>query len=295
MNDITLMDGGLGQELLRRRGGEPTPLWSAEVMLNAPDLVRDLHLEYIQCGARVLTLNTYTATPERLEAQNVPEYLERLHDAACSVAKEAIELSGKQDVTVAACLPPLVASYRPDVAPSFEKSLVTYRELVELQASVADIYLCETMASISEARAATLAAVESGKPTWLALTVSDSQPMLLRSGELLSEALVELAELGAEAILLNCSHPEAIDIALPLMTELGVKIGAYGNGFVTVDALEPGGTVSQLQARKDLGPDDYATHAMNWVGQGATIIGGCCEIGPAHIRALHESLTTVGL
>ena len=66
MKNVILTDGGMGQELVRRSKSEPTPLWSARVLIDEPDLVRDLHAEFIRAGARVITINTYSATPERL-------------------------------------------------------------------------------------------------------------------------------------------------------------------------------------------------------------------------------------
>ena len=73
MKRIVLTDGGMGQELLRRSGAAPTPLWSARVLIDEPDLVRDLHADFIDAGARVITINTYAATPERLEREGVGE------------------------------------------------------------------------------------------------------------------------------------------------------------------------------------------------------------------------------
>ncbi|WP_372739357.1 homocysteine S-methyltransferase family protein [Neptunomonas sp.] len=294
MNHITLLDGGMGQELLRRSSRKTTPLWSADIMLNEPMLVRDLHLDFIESGARVITLNTYTATPQRLARENELAQLEALHKSAMEAALGAIELAERDDVVIAGCLPPLVASYRPDVSLPFEASLDAYRRLVELQSPASDLFLCETMASINEARAACTAAMESGKPVWVALTVSDFHPGLLRSGESLHEALQVLASLGAEATLLNCSHPEAINDCWPQLRSMGKKIGAYANGFVSVGPLLPGGTVEQLEVRQDLSPAQYAEYAMGWVREGASIIGGCCEIGPAHIKVLHERLCQEG-
>jgi S-methylmethionine-dependent homocysteine/selenocysteine methylase len=253
-----------------------------------------LHHDFIQSGARVITLNTYTATPQRLARENVLDQLEHIHQSAMAVAIEAIELSGRNDVSIAGCLPPLVASYRPDVALSYNDSLIAYRRLVELQSPASDFFLCETMASLNEARAACTAAAESGKPVWVALTVSDFHVGQLRSGESLDEALQVLASLGAEAILLNCSHPEAINACWPQMTSVAQKIGAYANGFVSVGPLQPGGTVEQLEVRQDLSPQQYADYAMGWATNGASIIGGCCEIGPQHIKVLYERLCAEG-
>jgi S-methylmethionine-dependent homocysteine/selenocysteine methylase len=294
MSIVTLLDGGMGQELFRRSSRKVTPMWSADIMLNEPILVRDIHREFIESGARVITLNTYTATPQRLKRENELDQLTKLHQQAMSVAQEAIQLAQRDDVLIAGCLPPLVASYRPDVSLSFEESLATYRRLVALQLPASDLFICETMSSITEARAACTAAVESGKPAWVALTVSDDYPEQLRSGELLKDALQVLDSFDIQATLLNCSQPEAISDCWPLLNTNQRKIGAYANGFISVDELYPGDTVEELEMRQDMSPKQYAEHAMGWAKNGASIIGGCCEIGPAHIKALHRRLCSEG-
>ena len=75
---------------------------------------------------------------------------------------------------------------------------------------------------------------------------------------------------------------------MPLLTGKGIPVGAYANGFVNIaDTFDRvGATVDMLEARKDLGPEAYAGFAQKWVDTGATIIGGCCEVGPAHIAHL---------
>ena len=163
---ITLLDGGMGQELLRRSSRKVTPMWSADIMLHEPTIVRDLHRDFIDSGACVITLNTYTAMPQRLDRENELSQLGNLHQAAMDAAKAAMELAERDDVRIAGCLPPLVASYKPSISPSFEDSLATYRHLVALQSPVSDLFLCETMASIDEARAACMAGGESGQPRW---------------------------------------------------------------------------------------------------------------------------------
>jgi S-methylmethionine-dependent homocysteine/selenocysteine methylase len=294
MSVITLLDGGMGQELLRRSSRAVTPMWSADIMLNEPILVRDLHREFIDSGSRVITLNTYTATPERLKRENELDQLENLHQQAMSAAQEAIELAQCKDVSIAGCLPPLVASYRPEVCLSFKDSLATYRRLVELQSPASDLFICETMSSITEARAACTAALESHKPVWVALTVSDDHPQQLRSGESLKDALQALDSFDIQATLLNCSQPEAISACWSLLSMQQRKFGAYANGFISIDSLYPGDTVEELETRQDMSPQQYAEHAMSWARNGATIIGGCCEIGPAHIKALHSRLCSEG-
>lgn len=290
MSKVVLLDGGIGQELLSRSQRPATPMWSADVMLHEPSLVRDLHLDFIRSGADLITLNTYTATPTRLARQNALPKLQDLHIMAMSAATEARQLSGRTEVKIAGCLPPLVASYRPEFALPYQASLDSYRTLVKLQSPASDLFICETMSSIDEAKAACVAGLESEKPVWLGLTVQDDQPQLLRSGESLKDALTIFEAMPIEAIVLNCSQPEAIDACWPLLSKSTKKIGAYANGFVSVTSLYPGDTVEELQSRQDLSPKHYADYALSWVERGATIIGGCCEIGPEHIKAIHQRL-----
>ena len=290
---VVLLDGGVGQELYRRSRRPASPLWSVQVMMDEPELVEAVHLDFIEAGARIITLNTYTATPHRLAREGVAETFDALHAAAAAAARAARERSG-QTVRIAGCLPPLVGSYRPDLTPPADVCLADYRRIVSVQADHVDLFLCETMLSAAEARAATTAAGESGRPVWTALSVDDADGTLLRSGEGVAEGAQAAIDAGAEAVLINCSSPEAVAAALPALAAAGVPFGAYANGFVFVGALQPGGTVDVLEARDDLDPPTYAGHAMAWVGAGAAIVGGCCEIGPAHIAALGHRLAAEG-
>ena len=291
---ITLLDGGMGQELLKRSSKDITPLWSTQVMIDEPDIVRDVHIDYIFAGARVITLNAYTMTPERLARDGQIEDFEKLQVAAINAAISAREAAGIPEVKIAGCLPPLVASYHAEVTPKYEAMLKSYSKIVAIQAPHVDVFLCETMSSIAEAKAALVAAKESGLPVWVSLTIDDNDQGLLRSGEALSDAVSMLDEFGADAKLLNCSKPEAILASWSKMKSDQGLTGAYGNGFTSIDSLKPGGTVKSMQSRTDLGPAAYAEFAMEWVTNGAGLIGGCCEVGPAHIAELSKRLIENG-
>ena len=284
----------MGQELLKRSSKDITPLWSTQVMIDEPDIVRDVHIDYIFAGARVITLNAYTMTPERLARDCQIEDFEKLQVAAINAAMSAREAAGIPEVKIAGCLPPLVASYHAEVTPKYEAMLKSYSKIVAIQAPHVDVFLCETMSSIAEAKAALVAAKESGLPVWVSLTIEDNDQGLLRSGEALSDAVAMLDEFGADAKLLNCSKPEAILASWSKMKSDQGLTGAYGNGFTSIDSLKPGGTVKSMQSRTDLGPAAYAEFAMEWVTNGAGLIGGCCEVGPAHIAELSKRLTENG-
>ncbi|MCF6102484.1 homocysteine S-methyltransferase family protein [Mesorhizobium muleiense] len=292
MNSVILTDGGMGQELVRRSSSDPTPLWSARVLIDEPDLVRDLHAEFIRAGARVITINTYSATPERLAREGAEELFKPLQQRGIELARQARDQAG--DAAIAGCLSPLFGSYAPALTISFEDTLDIYRRIVAEQTDGVDLFLCETMASAEEARAAVTAASESGKPVWVSWTLADHGTPRLRSGETIAAAARALDGLRIAARLINCCRPEAIAAALPEMIGLGGPVGAYANGFTSVEALKHGGTVEVLHARHDLDPDAYADQAVGWVEAGADIVGGCCEVGPPHIAALRDRLEQAG-
>jgi homocysteine S-methyltransferase len=111
-----------------------------------------------------------------------------------------------------------------------------------------------------------------------------------------AEAAMIAAGEGAAAVLANCSAPEAMAAALAGLSRAGLPTGAYANGFtqITADFLKDAPTVASLEQRPDLGPARYAGFAMGWLDHGATILGGCCETGPAHIAALAGALRDAG-
>jgi len=290
--DMTLLDGGMGQELIRRADAAPTPLWSTRVMIDQPDLVRDVHADFIAAGADVITVATYTATRCRLGPAGLGADYERLQTTACQLAVEA--RGDRSDVQIAGCLSPYGWTYRPELAPPFDELWPQYAETAALQAPFVDLIICETMGSIEEARAAVTGAALTGLPVWVSWTLHDDDHAQLRSGERLGDAIDALTELQPAAMLINCSVPEALTAAMPALGASPVPFGAYANGFThIVDDYQPGQVTTVLGNRHDLTPAAYADIARGWLDQGATIVGGCCEIGPDHIAALRECLAAV--
>ena len=97
-------------------------------------------------------------------------------------------------------------------------------------------------------------------------------------------------------MLINCTRPEMVAEGLDIIAQMGVPVGAYANGFthITDGFLQAAPTVDSLEARKDLTPEAYADFALRWIDHGATILGGCCEISPAHIAELANRLRADG-
>lgn len=291
---ITLLDGGMGQELVRRSGLAPTPLWSARVMLDNPQLVEDLHIDFIRAGAKVISLNNYTATPARLARDASVDLLASIHAAAILAAHNARDKASITGVQISGCLPPIMASYKPELALDVKECLAQYRALVDIQKDAIDVMMCETMATIREAVAAASASVEAGLRTVVSFTLDDDNPLCLRSGETLANAIAAVETLGVHAITVNCSMPETITKAMPHLTGAFARTGGYANGFQSIAALDAGGTTAGLKAREDITPEIYAGYALAWVKAGAHVIGGCCEVGPAHIAKTAGALRHAG-
>lgn len=294
MTDITLMDGSIGQELVKRSGDRATPLWSTQVMIDHPDLVGEVHADYFRRGATIATTNTYAVHRSRLARVDMEDQLPALIDTALAQAERA--RAQFPQGRIAGALGPLLASYRPDLSPDPTEAAEKFRELVQMMADRVDLFLIETVSSVQEAEGALRGTQGCGKPVWLALTVMDDDGTRLRSGEALGDIAPLVDHFGPEAVLINCSRPEAIPAALEIIKDLGRPFGAYANGFSRISEgfLQDAPTVDALEQRQDLGPESYADHAMGWVAQGATIVGGCCEVGPDHIEALAGRLRAAG-
>jgi len=294
MTSITLLDGGMGQEIVKRSGDKATPLWSTQSMIDHPGIVEAVHRDYFGAGATVATANTYAIHRDRLAKFGMEEQFSALMDAALAEANAA--KAAHRTGQIAGSIGPLGASYRPDLMPEFDIAQALFAEVAEMQAPHVDLIICETVASVAHARAALAGCAQSGRPVWLAVTVSDADGSKLRSGEGVGALMAVVQEFRPEAVLVNCSVPEAMEAALEIVRGFGLPFGAYANAFTGISDkfLLDSPTVDALEARLDLGPNTYADFALRWVGMGATIIGGCCETTPAHIAEIARRLDRSG-
>ena len=287
-----LMDGGMGQELIHR-GQVEGPNWSAQSLIDAPERVRRTHEAYIQAGAQIILTNTYAVVRRRFSESEVPDRFVALNKLACEMARQARD-NTNPSVLIAGSLPPYFGSYRPDLTHDVKTIEPMYREQAEVLAPHVDFLICETMSTSEEARGAITGAASVGKPVWVAWTIADDDSARLRSGETLAEAWAALDGLPVSGLLLNCSAPEAITTALPVLSALSDwPVGAYANGFQGIPEKWFGANdgLDALGKRQDLDPDTYAGVVADWIDAGAKLVGGCCEIGPAHIARLRDLIT----
>ena len=291
---VTLLDAGMGRTLSMKGIEIPPTIWSANALLVAPEIVKEVHLENIQAGAKVITTNSYGIILADLAKINIEDQYESLNILAGKLAVEAVTDSGKS-VEIAASLPPQNGSYRSDLV--LDRSVIEplYRRQAKLLEPFVDIFLCETMSSIDEAISAAAGVSGLGKPVYIGLTLHDEKSATLRSGESLQSAVQALADFNVAGILANCCLPERISDAIPLLAASGVDFfGGYANAFTRVpqDWLLGGEKEfdGRLTMRDDLSPEFYSEFAVDWIAKGANFVGGCCGTTAKHIQAISEKL-----
>ena len=216
-----------------------------------------------------------------------------LVNVAGQLATDARTETGASHVKIAASLSPLEASYIHEFALSFDEMVAQYQEIMTLLDPYVDIYLGETFSTVQESRALLTAAQNRDKPLWVSWTLQDHGSTDLRSSESLDQALEDLATFSADAVLINCCTPDSIDLALPKLKSSGLPFGGYANGFKEIPSeWISDGDVEQILKRTDFTPDVYASHVQSWIAAGASIVGGCCDVGPAHIARLRQAIDT---
>lgn len=288
---LIILDGGMGQELINRNVSGQGVLWSAKALFNHPEAVQAVHEDYIRAGADVICTNSYACIRNNFEPEGLLGQLGEMNRLSAQLAQRARDNCGKS-ILIAGSMGPQRGSYRPDLVGSYEVTEALYREQSEFLAEHVDFFICETLSCLVEARAAATAALATGKPVWLSWTIQDNGEPNLRSGETLKEAWHDISQMGVSAVMLNCSPPEAIEKVLPQLVALSdVPVGAYANAFTPIpEKWDFHGDQTIPPPRTDVTPRCYAQHAAKWVAIGAGIVGGCCEVGPAHISEIRKTL-----
>lgn len=288
---ITILDGGMGDEISARLEGAATGLWSAKALLEKPDLVVDIHKEYIEAGARIIITNTYSTIPHYLDKAGMADKYVELTRLGGKLARQAVAESGEA-VLVAGSLPPLSESYRPDLVLPPEQAAPIYKNLVEALFEFVDLYFCETMSTAEEAVVASTQALQfgGGKPVYVSWTLHETPGSGLRSGESVKTAFEALAHLDIAGFMFNCAFPEAIEAALRELRPLTDKpLGCYPNRTNRILSDWTLDNDVTLGKRSDIDEQHFVAMSQRCIDAGASIVGGCCSIGPSYIKALAEA------
>jgi S-methylmethionine-dependent homocysteine/selenocysteine methylase len=298
--ELLLMDGGTGSELQRRgvevllgsRGDKLGP-WSATANVDAPDVVQQVHQDYLRVGADVIISNNFRTTRTRLAPVGLGDRWTEYAAAGGRLAVAARDAINPEAYVAGGMAAPglgmLHERTETDVAIMGEEY---GREFAEhsriLAATGVDVMLPEFVNYVADCVAAVDACAEAGRPVWLGVPMVTTEG-ITRNGETMEALAQALRGHPIQAILLMCSRPEAITATLPRLRQaFDGPIGAYPN--VGYNPMAPvGGRVHlgpDLMSAHAASPSRLAEFAQEWIEMGAQIIGGCCATGPEHIQAM---------
>ena len=278
-DEAILLDGALGTELARRGFSLDSKLWSAPAIFQQPERVRQIHQDYANAGAEILTANTFRTHRRNLQTAGLGDRARNLTLQAVQLAREAAK-AADHAVWVAGSQAPLEDCYRPQDVPDDQTLFREHAEMAQnLQAAGVDLILVETQNTVHEAVAATEAAMETALPVFVSFVCGLDGRLL--SGETLKEAVAAVRPFHPAAVLVNCLPASVVRQALAELRNLlpETPVGIYANvGYSDANR----GWVSTAMEH----PETYAREAVRWRDQGAKLIGGCCGTTPEHIRQI---------
>ena len=300
MNDkITLIDGAMGTQI-RARGYEVpshhSSIWSAQALMDNPHIVKEIHKDYISAGAEIITTNNYAVTQNLLERENLCHRLEELTSLSIDIAKEAKKESGK-NIKIAASLPPLDTSYRPDLVGDITSIEKKYMEIVDIVKDRVDLIIIETMSSSMEASGALSACAKTDIEVWLGYTLQGIRKNILPSGENLIDAINKVKHFNISAYVINCSSANITTEAIKLLSnEIDKPFGGYANSVNVNQIIDGDDEVDnaenlQVENQQLINAIDYSVIVKNWIDNGATIVGGCCGTSPEHIKKINDLIS----
>ena len=288
---IRILDGGMGQELLARGMKPNSTLWSANAILdeNYHQLVLDTHIDFIKAGAEIIVTTTFATRQKRLKENNLLDKFEYLNQKAGEIAQTAKRKF--PNTYIAGGIPPQNLTYEAD-----DRGEVEITENFNSQAKAlnpyVDFFYFDVWSSVKEVKCGIEAIKEFKKPYLVGLHVSEG--ITLPSGEKIKD-VKKIIDENALGVLLSCVSPENFEKNLKELKSLNIPFGFKLNGFVTTKLQESYTSIFKgkksnpneiLGKRHDLTPDKFHEIVKKFKENGATIIGGCCETGPAHIKAM---------
>jgi homocysteine S-methyltransferase len=288
-----ILDGALATELERRGAVLDDPLWSARCLIESPDLIRAVHLDYFRAGADVATSATYQASFEGFARRGLDSAAaETLMRRAVALAAEARDELGSESAAVSDRPRPLVAAsvgpyaamladgseYRGGYSASDAELAGFHRPRLRVLADAgADLLACETLPCLREALV--LARLLDEIPdacAWVSFSCRDGEHT--SEGEDIGECAAALrAYERVVAVGVNCTAPQHISPLLRKMRDCTDRpLAVYPNSGERYDAKDKSWC-------GDSSASEFGAQARRWQLEGARLIGGCCRTGPAEI------------
>jgi homocysteine S-methyltransferase len=290
MSTFKILDGAMGSELIRWGMELPEHIWSAAANLTSPELVLEIHREYVDAGADYITANTFRTTPRafgKLDSLVAGSVEVNKKDAvlnsrnslftAVELAKEATSNS----IKVLGSIASLEDCYSPELFPGKNTAITEFQQLGGwLSDAGVDILLLETMNSIAEAEAGLIALQSFELPIWVSFVMKDDEHLL--SGDLLLDALTLLQDRSVNTVLLNCNPLQRTEKAMILLIENWTgKWGIYPN--LGIGEPSPNGRITKYESM-----EKFTALMEKAIDLGASVVGACCGSTPEQISELSK-------
>jgi len=290
--EVVVIDGATGTELEARGVPMDDAAWCGVANLEYAAVVRDVHADYIRAGAAVVIANTFSTDRMRLGDAGIGDRVEEVNRKAVAAALEAREVTGASDVVVAGSLS-RAAAFTIDGAPcqvSREELLEVYSEQARILADAGvELIALEMITGIGHGGPALEAARSTGLPVWLGLSADrapDGRLAVWQDHDAdFGDAVEALVAPDLAAVLVMHTDVADVDDALDaVFRRWDGPVGVYPHvgGFVP----------PSWQFDESFTPGELVEHTRRWVERGARIVGGCCGLGPAYIRALSAEYGT---
>ena len=306
--EVILLDGAVGTQLQRMGVPMSDQAWAGIALRDHSYTVRRMHENYIKAGVDIITVNTYPTARHNLEPLGMADMTAELNLRGVMLAQDARDhVAVDRAVYVAGSVSNYglltgaeegwreytYFTHRAEL--SEEQARANLREQAELLAEAGvDFLLAESTGSSLQRRWVIEACVSTGLPVWMGFKCrldegEDTVKVGYRSHDPIMQEFEEIASLGGSVVTVFHSTVEATDRALPLVREKwSGPIGLYPEA----DRRDYVATRRDEAVPTRVTPDDFVEQAMQWVGQGAQIIGGCCGIELEYIQPLREALPT---
>ena len=294
-NTVRILDGGMGQELLNRGMKPKGTLWSAHALIDKDchQMVIDAHLDFINSGAEVIVTTTFTARRNRLIQNDCEKYFEKINIKAVELAQKARDIS-KKEVLIAGGLPNQKQTYSADLGEDLDLIKKNFYDQAKLLKHGIDFFYLDVMSSGLECEIA-LKVIESyNLPVLVGIHLKDSGQ--LPSGEKVIDIVKKYKNNKWLGIIMACISPGAYELVINDLQKLDIPYGFKLNAFkkipegYTVASKDQwgnaGNPITVLGKNTDLNESKFYEYAKKFMKNGATILGGCCEIKPSHIKEI---------
>lgn len=265
-------------------------IWSGLAIATHPDVVRQVHIDYIQAGAEVIITNTFASGRHMLRSAGVESQTAAINRQAAQLAHQARDEAAEHPVWIAGSISLMTAGDDNASMPSLREMRAHCTEQAELLAGAGvDLLILEMMRDIDYSSSAVEAATATGLPVWVGFSCAGAQDgSLILSPTIEQEIPLSAGVAAVMAVggsLAAVMHSD-INITSPALAEVQAvwsgPTGAYPESGYFI--------MPNWQFVDIISPQAFVGKAMEWVAQGAKLVGGCCGIGLPHIRALSARL-----